>query len=58
MSKHALVTGRKGTGYTIVVSKQAFEHDFDQVSQINWRTHRAAQDVANAINAHMAKRAG
>lgn len=57
-AKHAYVTGRKGTGYTIVISPEAFAADFDQLGQINWGTYRAAQSIANAVNAHMAAKEG
>ena len=56
MKKHAYVSGGKREGYTIQLSMAAREEAFDELGTIRIYGYRAAQDLANAINAYMARK--
>ena len=51
--KNAYVTGDRFMGYRIVVRACEATREFQQFPSIHFTTYRAAQDIANAINAHV-----
>lgn len=52
MKKWAWVTGSKSTGYTLVLDHHAdLAGDFRGLHGVSFLRYRAAQDIANAINA-------
>lgn len=55
MKKLAWVCGNKSDGYTLIIESAAV--DFESLRGAYFRKYRAAQDVANAINAHYKKAA-
>lgn len=53
MSKHAYVTGAPHLGYHIVLDELALRLGFEQLPGITLPRYRVAQDMANAVNAHV-----
>jgi hypothetical protein len=53
--KHAYCTGMRGS-YSLIVSHDARMAGFHTIAGAFFDTYRCAQDIANAINAHMARK--
>lgn len=51
--KMAWVCGNKLDGYTLIIESVADQ--FDSIRGAWFKSYRAAQDIANAVNAHCAK---
>ena len=55
MTKQKLVwvTGSKPHGYELVVTLVNSTAEFHKLNRMRFTKYRAAQDIANAINAHL-----